>query len=176
MAGGFLKQETPVPVFDVIGPALLAAKKLKGKIGVIGTRATIVSGAYKVDYSVSCPLLVPFIEEGELTGAALNILVKKYLTNFKRGNVDTLILGCTHYPLIVNLIQKVIGKNVQLINPGVTVAQSLFSFLKDNTMLNSQKRVGEINIFVTDLTDRFIKVARMFLGEGRINKITRVDV
>lgn len=174
-AGQEIEDNSKIPVFDVIKPALVDAKKIsKTKIGVIGTRGTIASGAYKVDYSVPCPLLVPFIEEGEITGAALKIIVKDYLKTLK-GKIDTLILGCTHYPIIENIIQKEIGKSIKLVNPEKSVSVEVSKYLTKNKMLNEQKVLGKHEFFVTDLTNRFTKVAEMFLGqkiEGSLEKVT----
>ncbi len=170
-----LKEKIEVPVFDVIGPALRDARKTSGsKIGVIGTRATIASGAYAVDFSEACPLLVPFIEEGDIKSEALEIVIRDYLTPLK-GKVDTLILGCTHYPIIETLIRKELGEGVKLINPEKSVAEEVKEFLAKNSLLNPQKSGGKKQFYVTDLTDRFTKVAEMFLGEkvtGKIEKVT----
>jgi len=177
LAGKELEKELKTPVFDVISPTLKYARSVakNNKIGVIGTRGTIGSGAYTVDFATPCPLFVPFIEEGNVDSEALKIIVKKYLSYFDGKNIDILILGCTHYPIIQNIIQKEIGKNVKLIDPGMAVAEELKYSLTKNGLLNGQKRSGKINYFVTDLTDRFTKVAEMFLGEkikGRINKVS----
>lgn len=177
LAGKELKSKLNIPVFDVISPALKYARSIakQGNIGVIGTRGTVGSGAYMVDYSTSCPLFVPFIEEGDVNSEALKIIVKKYLSYFKGKGINTLIMGCTHYPIIQSLIQKEIGKNIKLIDPGRTVAEELKYSLVKNELLNKEKRYGKVDYFVTDLTDRFTKVAEMFLGKkikGRINKVS----
>ena len=170
-----LKNKLEIPVFDVISPALKEAKKIsKGKIGVIGTRGTINSKSYKVDYSVGCPLLVPFIEEGDINSKALKLVLQSYIKPFK-GKISTLILGCTHYPIIEKMIQKEIGISVKLVNPEKTVVGELSDFLSKNNMLNNKNTKGKKEFYVTDLTDRFTKVAEMFLGEkikGNLVKIT----
>lgn len=165
LAGSFLKKKLKIPVFDVINPALKKANKptVNGKIGVIGTRGTIASGAYNVKYSQACPLFVPFIEEGELKSSALQLIAKKYLSKFK-GKIDTMILGCTHYPIIQKLIHEEVGKKVKLINPGKCVSFEVKKYLFENKLINKQKKKGKVKYFVTDLTDRFTKVAEMFLG------------
>jgi len=172
VAGNFLKRKFfNIPIFDVVTPVLESLKESKnlpagrqGKIGVIGTRATINSGIYsklnKV-VQVPCPLFVPFIEEGETKGKLIESLVKKYIGNLK---VDTLVLGCTHYPIIASVISKVLP-NVKLINPGVLVADDLKNFLIKNGLVTNSKKVGKKDFYVTDLNERFIKVAEMFLGE-----------
>jgi len=177
LAGKELEKKLNIPVFDVISPTLKYAKSVakNNKVGVIGTRGTIGSGAYPVDFATPCPLFVPFIEEGDIDSEALKIMIKKYLSYFDEKKIDILILGCTHYPIIQDVIQKEIGKNVKLIDPGMVVAEELKYALTKNNLLNGQKSFGKISYFVTDMTDRFTKVAEMFLGEkikGRINKIS----
>lgn len=163
MAGTLLKKKLKIPVFDVIGPALKYTNKNFSNQGVIGTRATIKSGAYKVSQSLATPLLVPFIEEGEISGKPLELILKKYLDHFK--NIDSLILGCTHYPIVENLIQKIVGKKVKLINPEKLVVKEVREYLKEHNLLNSQRSLGNREFFVTDLNDRFVTVAEMFLGQ-----------
>lgn len=176
IAGTLLKQKIKIPVFDVIGPALTEAKKISGKakVGTIGTRATIASGAYKGTIGVECPLLVPFIEEGEINSEALKLVISSYLKKLKPKKIKALILGCTHYPIIQKLIQKEIGSSVKLVNPEKTVVEEVKKYLTDHKMLSSTKRTPKKKFFVTDLTGRFTKVAEMFLGErirGRISKV-----
>lgn len=178
LAGNALKRKIKIPVFDVISPAIKEARKISksGKIGVIGTRGTIGSGAYKVPFKQSCPLFVPFIEEGESGSPALKIVAKKYLEPLKKAEIDTLIMGCTHYPIIKDIIESEIDHHkVALIDPGVTQAKEVFEFLKQNNLQNLQKKSGKKEFYVTDLTDRFKKVAEMFLGhsiKGNLKKVT----
>jgi len=175
MAGDDLKKKIKIPVFDVITPALRGAKKIsKLKIGVIGTRGTIGSGAYKADYSVACPLLVPFIEEGYIDSEALKIIIRDYLKPLK-NKISTLILGCTHYPIIESLIQKEIGNNVLLINPGKSVSVEVLNFLTKKKMLSNSKNHKK-EFYVTDLTDRFTKVAEMFLGENIKPSLKKINL
>jgi glutamate racemase len=184
VASKYLKDKyKSVPIFEVIESASNDAMVKGKRIGVIGTYATIGSHAYtekilksksglKV-FGQACPLFVPFIEEGEIKSPALKIIAKKYLSNLKKQKIDTLILGCTHYPIIENVISGEIGKNVKLINPGKSIAKEISTYFKNNDLLNTQKKNGDVEYFVTDLTDRFTKVAEMFLGErikGRIKK------
>lgn len=178
MAGEELRKKLNIPVFEVITPAAeVAAKLTKNKrIGVIGTRGTIGSGAYKKAikkcnknigvFSQACPLLVPFIEEGELTGKALEIVTENYLRDMKKKKIDTLIMGCTHYPIIRRIIEnKIDHHKVNLIDPGEMEALKVLEFLTKNKMLNPQKIKGNRKYFITDLTERFKKVAEMFLGD-----------
>lgn len=180
-----LKKRLNLPVFEVINPpSRKAATTSKGRrIGVIATRGTIASGAYeraihKISpkekvFSQACPLLVPFVEEGEF-GPSLDKVIEKYLSSLK-GRIDTLILGCTHYPIIEGKIRKYLGKKVLFINPGHEAAQELKEYLEKRNMFSNNKNPKR-QYFVTDLTRRFIKVAEMFLGEKVDGKIKKVDI
>lgn len=187
VAADFLKSKFKnTPIFEVIDSASREAAENGRIIGVIGTRATIGSLAYAkkvAKYSpkskvigVPCPLFVPFIEEGEVSSRSLRIIAKKYLTPLKIRNIDTLILGCTHYPIIKNVIAGIMGPQVTLINPGKSIAKEVSNYLRDKSLLNSQKAKGDIRYFVTDMTDRFTKMAEMFLGRKIRHKLQKVEV
>ncbi len=182
-----LSKVIKVPIFEVITPASKKAvnmTKVK-KIGAIGTRGTILSGAYEKKikeedrnvkvFSQACPLLVPLIEENEMDPRLLTIIIQKYLRGTRKKKIDTLILGCTHYPIIKNAIGKFLGKNVALVNPGEEVAAVLKDFLIKKG-LDSPKNLHPVRkYYVTDLTDRFISVGSMFLGgemDGKIKKVS----
>lgn len=176
LAGKELKKKLNIPVFDVVTPALKCAKKISktGRIGVIGTRGTIDSGAYSVPFSKACSLFVPFIEEGRINDKALKLIARDYLSDLKKEKIDTLIMGCTHYPIIESIIKKEIGSNINLVNPGFCVAKELKRFLTENKMLNNQKGMGQRSYFVTDYTKYFIKIAETFLShkiEGNLKKV-----
>jgi glutamate racemase len=176
LAGDELKNKLNLPVFDVITPAIDESIKetVNKKVGIIGTRGTVSSGAYgsSIKYQLSninvfskaCPLFVPFIEEGESSSPALKMVAKNYIKELKDAEIDTLILGCTHYPMIRHLIEEEVGNNVQIIDPGITVAKTLQEYLEKNNLLNLSNTSGSRKYFVTDYTERFIKVAEMFLG------------
>jgi glutamate racemase len=168
LAGEKLKKKIKIPVLDVITPALKCARSISknGKIGVIGTRGTIESGAYKVQISMACPLFVPFIEEGNVSGKALEVVAHEYLKVFKSKNIDTLILGCTHYPIIKNIIQKEVGNKITLIDSGKTAAEEI----------KESKLKGKKEFYVTDLTKQFVKTAEMFLGEKVKNNLRKIDI
>lgn len=178
LAGKELEKKLKIPVFNVITPSLNYSKSISksGKIGVIGTRGTIGSGAYKVPFAKACPLFVPFIEEGNIDGEALKLIAKDYLSDFKKEKIDTLIMGCTHYPIIKDIIQNEVGEGVSLVDPGRAVTEQLRYSLAENNMLNNQKKMGKINYFVTDLTDRFAQVAKMFLGRGIKGRLKLAEI
>ena len=165
-----------VPIFEVITPAVeLAVQASKNlNFGIMGTRATITSGIYETKiienqpqarvYSVACPLLVPLVEEGWLDKAETAMIVKKYLQPLKTRQIDTLILGCTHYPLLKKVIQRKIGKRVHLIDSSISVSNSVKAFLAANRQID--RRLGRndrLTLFVSDVTDQFKKIAEMTL-------------
>lgn len=186
VAADYLKGKFPdTPIFEVIDPAAEEAARIGKRIGVIGTRALIASNRYEVNIkkyskdavvrSQPCPLFVPFIEEGELKSRALKEVAGEYIAKLKGHNLDTLILGCTHYPIIESIIRNKIGKNVVIIDPGKPVSEKVLEFLKKKKLLNTQKAEGIKEFYVTDLTERFKKVAKMFLGQ-EVTALKRISV
>jgi len=169
-----LRQEFNIPIFEVITPAVEKAVQLSkhGRIGVIGTRATIESGLYerliteKDDgtkvISRACPLLVPLVEEGWFNKRETKMILRRYLSHFSNYQIDTLVLGCTHYPLLSNLIQHRIGKRVQLIDSSEATALHLLeslAALKDISMKTDHKLTDNI-YYVTDRTDTAQRVTQ----------------
>ncbi len=171
-----VREHYDVPVFEVIGPGanLAVHRSTRYRIGVIGTRATIASGIYtdkikhlrnqaKV-YAVPCPLLVPLVEEGWVRKPESAMIVKKYLHPLKTRQIDTLILGCTHYPVLRPLIQKKIGARVALVDSAEAIAEQVGTYL-DTAGGVSKPSTGppNINIFVTDTAEQFRKTAHLIL-------------
>ncbi|HEU4346131.1 MAG TPA: glutamate racemase [Candidatus Binatia bacterium] len=180
-----LKQEYSVPVIGVIGPGVkraLAVTKNK-KIGVIGTEATIQSGAYtralkardpKVEvYSRACPLFVPLVEEGWTDNAVVKLTVEAYLGSLKQSGIDTLVLGCTHYPLLKNAIHHFLGSGVRLIDSAQEIAKEVGARLEKGSLARKNGN-GAHSFFVTDAPDRFVKVGRRFLGE-KVESAVRIE-
>lgn len=169
-------------VIGVIEPTVEAALTLsRGRIGVIGTPATIASRAWERAlrgsglsvFPQACPLLVPLVEEGFLDHEITRILLREYLGKLKEVRVDTLILACTHYPLLQEAIQKEMGKEVSLINPGVEAASFLAHHLV-RRKLTSRKASKKFFLFFTDPRAKSVARAEMFLGEklgGRIRGV-----
>ncbi len=165
-----------IPVLNVIVPGTEAAlrKSLNRHIGILGTSATIRSGAYtecitQKDPAAqivtqAAPLLVPLIEEGFLDDEVTRLVLKKYLAPFKESAVDTLILGCTHYPVLRNEISKMMGNNVSLIESGEVLSEQLHLLFKNGTLTKSQAKQGTVDIQITDLTDQFKKLAEDLLS------------
>lgn len=170
-----------LPIFDVISSASEKALKesKNNRIGVIGTRGTIGSKAYDKKLgqkllTLACPLFVPLIEEGEISGAIIKSVIGKYLQYFKGKPLDTLILGCTHYPIIKSEIEGYLGSKISYIDPGKEVAGKLKKYLLKNKLANNQSKQGKISYFVTDINDRFKETARMFMNNGKSIEIKKV--
>lgn len=161
-----LRDRFQVPILEVITPAVhdAIASSTRGRIGVIGTRATIRSGSYKQQiaalnpayqtYAAACPLLVPLVEEGFTNARETKMILRRYLAPLRQRQIDALILGCTHYPLLKKLIQPRIGKRVHLVDPAESMARYLKEFLQNNPELyDSIEKTGNHRYCVTDLTD-----------------------
>ena len=158
-----------IPIQNIIEPT---AKIIKDdRIGVIATKATIKSDAWKnsiLKYnpnakikSIACPLLVPLIEEGFTDNPATDFILNKYLSNFTDENITSLVLGCTHYPILKNQIQKILGDSVRIINVGTYSACETFEFLKENNMLNDFVHKGSVEFFASDDFETFKENAKL---------------
>ncbi len=182
-----LSQKLPIPVLDVISPAVEAAlaASRNQRIGVIATNATIESGSYArslesrcadAEYFLKpCPLFVPLAEEGWLNDDVSLGAARKYLAAIKKKGVDTLILGCTHYPLLGKVIAKVMGPRVHLVDSAVPTALRLKALLEKKGLLYPKSRRAPLRIFVTDFVRNFSRIGEAFLGERlRVVKCVRV--
>ncbi|MBE7021403.1 MAG: glutamate racemase [Ruminococcaceae bacterium] len=182
------KTEPDLPIIGVVEPSVKKAISLtkNGKIGVIGTEGTIRSGAYgdmvlkeAGNYRVfekSCPLFVPLVENGYIESEATRIIVRDYLTPLKTSGIDTLILGCTHYPLLTDVIREVMGDEVSLISPGVETAAWAKSYLEEEGLLNTSGKVGETEYYVSDGADKFARLAENFLGSPIYEDVKKIDI
>ena len=171
-----LKINNSVPILGVIAPGVSEAISMTNNkyIGVIGTIATVNSNAYSIalkalDNSIetisqACPLFVPLAEEGWLEGDVVNMVVAHYLSPLKEKNIDTLILGCTHYPLLKNVIADQLDKTTALIDSADAVARAVQKQLSDFGLLNNKDENGCLFCFVTDIPMRFEAVGQQFLG------------
>jgi glutamate racemase len=167
-----LEATTPVPVTGVIRPGAQAAVAAtrNGHIGVIGTRATIKSGAYEralraLDPGVrvsarACPLFVPLIEEGWLESEITDQVVRQYLTPLVDEGVDTLVLGCTHYPLLREAIGRFLGDSVTLVDSARNCATAVTQLLEEKDLQADRGSVGRLSVALTDPPDAFLDVAR----------------
>ncbi|WP_343210741.1 glutamate racemase [Anaerolentibacter hominis] len=169
-----IKQELSIPVVGVVKPgAVTAARTTKnGRIGVIGTEGTINSNIYtrylqdinpdiKV-YGKACPLFVPLVEEGMLYDSVTVEMADRYTSELKGYGVDTLVLGCTHYPLIRHTIQKAMGEAVTLVNPAYETAQELHRILVEQNLCRDQRN-PEHKFFVSDGAEKFKAFANTIL-------------
>ena len=183
-----LKDELHIPVIGVIQPGAKQAvrKSESGRIGVIATEATVLSGAYerairsfKADAEVTtkaCPLFVAFAEEGWHDHEEATALVAhKYLDSLKEQGVDTLVLGCTHYPILRPVIAEVMGPDVKLIESGEAVADEVAAALAERDLLRVADEPAPLRFYVTDTADRFRRVAERFL-DGPLEHVEAVDV
>jgi len=185
VALGRLRESFSIPIIGVIEPGVKKAIESTNnkKVGVIGTEATIQSGAYTralkaADgaievYSRACPLFVPLIEEGWTDNEVVEMTVKAYLGSLKQSGIDTLILGCTHYPLLKKAIGKFMGSGVRLVDSAEETAKKVQSALNKGT-LGKKSSKGTHSFFVTDAPDRFIRVGRRFLGE-KVESAVRIE-
>ena len=178
----------PVPYFDVVVPTAKAAAAAtkNGKIGIIGTSATIHSDSYRQAllaihselevYPQACPLFVPLVENAFISPQEeiTRLVAERYLAPVREKGVDTLILGCTHYPIISATIGSVMGKSVTLIDSGREAALALASALQEQGLLCDENVPRKASYFVTDDPEGFTSVAGLFLGhsiEGRTERI-----
>ena len=179
-----------LPVFEVITAPVRAAISAtrNGKIGVIGTAATIRSGAYEsaIDlampdaavFSEPCPLFVPLIENNRLSvnDPAAMTIAADYLSPLRSAGVDTLILGCTHYPLLRDVISEVMGPEVALIDSGAETAKHIAAYLRKSNMLPESDRQGTVKYFVTDSAEGFSRHASLFMEMEVEGMVEQVDL
>ena len=177
-----------VPVMTIIEPTARQACALSktGKIGVIGTTATIRSGSYeraiaklRPDASVTvrdCPLFVPLVECGFALSECAALVCETYLREVRRRQVDTLILGCTHYPMLKDSIGKVMGSGVHLIDSGESVSIALADYLEKAGMLSSRKEKGTVDYYVSDSIENFGGVGEAILGEPILDRVKKIDI
>ncbi len=180
----------PVPYTGVLRPtakAALTATK-NGKIGVIGTTATINSHSYRNHiaelskeaqvFEVDCPLFVPLVENGftDPNDIIVKSVVERYVTPLLQKGVDTLILGCTHYPILKNAIGKAMGDSVTLIDSGRATALYTAELLREKNLLKEGTAEGVCKFFVSDTPDNFENLAGIFLGKNIENQVTQIQI
>lgn len=165
-----------IPVIGVVQPGARAAVRRSetGAIGVIGTQGTIESGTYErairaespdaMVHSAACPLFVALAEEGWVEGEVPRLTAEHYLQPLLRKGIDTLVLGCTHYPLLKPLIARVAGNGVTLVDSADATAAALERHLEDSGLLTQRSEAEVREYFVTDDAERFRAIAKLFLG------------
>lgn len=181
-----LREKFDIPVLGVIEPGVRAALKAskRRKIGVIGTEATIKSNSYRKAIeredseveviSKACPLFVPLVEEGIFEGTLAQLVIEMYLGELKESGIDTLILGCTHYPLLKGAIKQYM-KDIILVDSAEEVAKDVKQILEELSLLNRNSSVGHRSFFVTDSPERFRQIGEIFLNH-EIEKIEKINL
>jgi glutamate racemase len=171
-----LKRSLPIPVVGVIDPPSKEAvrRTRTGKIGVIGTRATVNSQAYpkaikRLDPSMevrskACPLFVPVVEEGLEEDEVARVVVRKYLEEFRDSGIDVLVMGCTHYPILERQIRELIGEDVYIVNTGRETAREVQAMLERRRVARNSGK-GGCDYFVTDAPDKLSDLGARVLGE-----------
>ncbi|MBQ7859712.1 MAG: glutamate racemase [Faecalibacterium sp.] len=181
----------PVPYTGVVRSAAeaAAAASKNGRIGVIGTPATIRSGSYEQLLNIlrpeaqiftrACPMFVPLVENGYVNDGnpVALLLIEEYLTDLKAAGIDTLILGCTHYPLLKKMIGDFVGDEVRLIDPGKITAHAVKAALQSQNLLATPRpEGGHASFFVSDSTEGFKASADLFLGEYKGGPVQQIAI
>lgn len=171
-----LQRELDIPVAGVVEPGACAAAAAtqNGKIGVIATRATISSGIYESYlkktnpdieiFKQPCPLFVPLVEEGWIDDEVTDIVIHRYLDGLVEKNIDALVLGCTHYPLLRERIQAAVGNGITLVNPAYESAKAFKQLLEERGLLCSSQKHAPHSFYVSDSVDKFRSFANSIMG------------
>ncbi|HKA21807.1 MAG TPA: glutamate racemase [Blastocatellia bacterium] len=176
LAANYLRSKCSVPVMGVIraGARCAVERTSNGRIGVIATEATVASGAYERAIrdlkdglqitSRACPLFVPLAEEGWLNHPVTFQVAEEYLAQLREVGVDTLVLGCTHYPILRPVIERTLGDRLSYVDSGEAVAETLALLLEEQQLSSDNDGQQSEEFYVTDSADRFRRVAELFLG------------
>lgn len=181
-----IKKATSIPIVEVISPTVTnAARQSKTKhIAVMGTTATVNSGIYKSLLSkkginltsIQCPLLVPLIESGKMKNDHTRKVVRRYLANLDDLKIDTLILGCTHYPLLKKVVKKELRSGITIIDSAIPTADEVMKLLQQESLDNKQSKNGFRRILLTNASKKSRDVARIFLGKSNLEFVKiRID-
>jgi len=175
LAANFLRDQFELPITGVIRPGSRRAveKTRNGHIGVIATEATVGSGAYERAMlairsgleitSRACPLFVPLAEEGWLNHSVTRQVAEEYLAEFRSSHVDTLVLGCKHYPILRPVIEETMGDHISYVDSGEAVADEIAKLLEERNLVRKDGQPRTEEFYVTDSADRFRRVAELFL-------------
>jgi len=177
-----LKRKYKLPIIGVIEPGVKKAISItkNKRVGVIGTKATINSHTYKKflkkekikTFEKACPLFVPLVEEGWFDNEITQLVAKEYLNDFKDKDIDTLILGCTHYPMLIPVIKRVLD-NVNIINSAEAVSLETEEVLFKNKLLTSNKTKGKVEYYFTDLTELVLEISEKIL-ETQLQNVNKI--
>ena len=185
-----LQAENDLPIIGVVDATCQRAveRSRSGRIGIIATQASIRSGAYeaalkRLDPAVevigkACPLLATLVENGRTRrgDVVIETVVREYLEPVLAAGIDTLILGCTHYPLLLEIIGEVCGPEVALVSAGEESALELKRVLTDRGLLTAESRRGAMEFYVSDRAEEFAQSAALFLGEELQSTVRRIDI
>ncbi len=185
-----LRDTLPVPYTGVIVPTSVAAVNAtrNGKIGVIGTSATVKSNAYKNEilrcndkiqvFQQDCPLFVPLVENGFVSenDDIVKLVVERYLKDFKDEGIDTLILGCTHFPIIAKAISNYLGRGVTLVDSGRETALYAANILSKDGLLNQSSTIGSCRYYVSDTVESFRHTAEIFLDKSVEGEVSHISI
>ncbi len=184
----YVEKDYGIKIIGVIEPAVYGALRStkNGKIGVIGTIGTIRSDKYASTikeqnpdiqvFSNACPMFVPLAENGYADSEAARMIAIDYLTPLKNAGVDTLIMGCTHYPLLERVIGDIMGEGVELISPGAEAAKYGKKALAREGKLSDKKENGSYEFYVSDSPDSFAELGSLFLGRPIGANVTQIEI
>lgn len=187
---GEVLRALPVPAMGVVEPTVAAALNAtkNGRIGVIGTAVTVRSASFENAikqarpdaqvFAQACPVLVTLVESGWIdeNNPATKAVAERYLKPLMEQKIDTLILGCTHFPLLAPILSRILGEGVTLINSGAATAAACASLLQQREMLSEETDAGKCQFFVSDQPYNFTRVAEMFLGREVREDVRQVNV
>lgn len=185
-----LSSRFPFPYTGVLHPTvqMAAAATRNRKIGVIATATTIRTGAYERElkrlnpdiqvFSKACPLFVPLVENGyvDRENPVTRLVAEEYLASLREQGVDTLILGCTHYPVIASIIGDIMGQNVRLVDSGKAAADYAKKLLEEQDLLHKQDHSGQCAFYVSDAPEQFAQNAALFLGGSFCGEVKKVEI
>lgn len=185
-----LQENYTIPVVGIIQPTVMSIKRewnSNGMIGVMATEGTIRSEQWKIQIqkelpnaqviNQACPLLAPMAEEGWTNNQVAKEAIKEYVKIFKNKDLDKLILGCTHYPLFEELIKESLGEKVEIINTGTKIAKYVKDYLQEHDLENSIENIPRNKVFLTDIEENFIKVAKNISKNLQIEQtIEKVEI
>ena len=185
-----ISEESDIPIFGVVTPASRAAVSAtrNNRVGLIATAASIRTGAYERKittqnpgirvFAKSCPLFVPLVENGRIHPGDIVIetVVQEYLSSLKEVPIDTLVLGCTHYPLLKEVIGNYMGSDVVLIDSGEECARSVVKWLQYHDQLAGPEQVGGCEFYVSDSIEGFAQQASLFLEQEVAPEVHKIDI
>ncbi len=190
VAGELLESSLPVPYTGVVNPTAYTAVRVtkNGRIGVIGTAATVGSHSYKLRiqrlmpeaqvFEQACPLFVSLVENGIIhrDDQITRLVVRRYMAQLKENGVDTVILGCTHFPLLREAISDYMGEGVTLVDSGYETALYAAKVLRERGLLSDSTETQSPSFYVSDTPEGFESVAGLFLGRDMEHTVTQIDI